>query len=109
MQQIFGPGFAGATQHEKLERTARELEAVVLTQLLGAMRRTVPEGGLFGESLADDVFRSMLDEELARVTAERSPFGLADAIVRRMEKGIEERAPAAEGKGESPDRFRRIG
>jgi flagellar protein FlgJ len=109
IQQVFGIGFSGASEHEKLVRTARELEAVVLTQLLGAMRRTVPEGGLFGDSLPDDVFRSLLDEELARTTAERSPFGLARAIVERMERGVEGRAPLTEGKSEASGSFRRIG
>ncbi|GJM44470.1 MAG: hypothetical protein DHS20C21_13120 [Gemmatimonadota bacterium] len=88
MSEIFGAGFDGLSEQGRLRKTAQELESVVLTQLMAAMRNTVPEGGLFEKSAADDIFRSMLDGELARVTAEKSPFGLAEAIVDRFEKSV---------------------
>jgi flagellar protein FlgJ len=113
VESLFGPGFAGATDRVKLQRAAQEMEAVVLTQLLGAMRSTVPESDLFGQSLSNDVFQSMLDQELARVTAERSPFGLAESLLQSLEKHVkqpEEPTEAPEGE-KTPDgaRFRRIG
>lgn len=113
VSDILGPGFAGASDHEQLVRTARELETVVLTQMMSAMRKTVPEGGLFQSSLSDDVFRSMLDEEIARATAEKSPFGLADAIVKSLENRVKEPSGSTEMPNEAappPDgAFRRIG
>jgi flagellar protein FlgJ len=83
---IFGPGFAALPERERLARAARELEAVVVAQLLASMRRTVPEGGLFERSPAEDVFQSMLDGEMARKVADRSPFGLADAVARQLSR-----------------------
>ena len=81
---IFGPGFSGLGRPDQLRRVATEFEAVVLAQLLSGLRKTVPKGGLFGQSASEEIFQSMLDSELARVTAERSPFGLADAMVKRF-------------------------
>jgi peptidoglycan hydrolase FlgJ len=98
---VLGPGFSGMNERGKLQRTAQELEAVVVTQLLQSMRDSVPEGGLFEKSAADDVFRSMLDGELARVVAKKSPFGLADAIMDRLGKGLQEADAAAESRGEA--------
>ena len=81
---IFGPGFSGLSDRARLDRAAKELEAVVVQQLFETMRKTVPEGGLLEKSAADDVFRSMLDGELSRVVADKSPFGLAEAISKEL-------------------------
>jgi flagellar protein FlgJ len=101
-QEIFGPGFAGLSEKEKIRRTATELEAVVLAQILSSLRKTVPDGGLFESSLSHDVFRSMLDAELARATAERSPFGLADAMVESFENRFKPEEEEAERADELP-------
>jgi flagellar protein FlgJ len=111
---VLGPGFSGLSEEQRLERTARELETVLVTQLLKTMRETVPEGGLFGKSLADDVFRSMLDEQIARATSEKSPFGLADAVVESLRDRIKNAGESTESAKEGaslPARgeFRRIG
>ncbi|MBZ0270094.1 rod-binding protein [bacterium] len=98
---VLGPGFSGMNERAQLQRTAQELEAVVVTQLLESMRNSVPEGGLFEKSAADDVFRSMLDGELARVVARKSPFGLADAIMDRLGERLQEADAPAESMGEA--------
>ncbi|MCA9752868.1 MAG: rod-binding protein [Gemmatimonadetes bacterium] len=85
---IFGPGFDSLSRPDQIRRTAQELEAVVLTQLLSTMRSTVSETDLFGKSPGHDVFQSMMDAEIARETAKRSPFGLADAITKELEKQV---------------------
>ncbi len=110
---VLGAGFAALPPKEKLRRAATELEAVVLTQLLAAMRETVPEGGLFEESSSNEIFRSMLDQELARSTAAKSPFGLADAVMKQFDAAFKVPHGAAEapigGAGVRPGTFRRIG
>jgi flagellar protein FlgJ len=93
VQEIFGAGFAGMTEEKQIRKAATELEAIVVTQLLSAMRKTVPEGSLFEESPSNEIFRSLLDVELARETAKTSPFGLADAIVKEF-RGVTAAADA---------------
>jgi flagellar protein FlgJ len=92
---IFGPGFGGLSERERLARTARELEAVVVAQIFSTMRETVPDSGLFEKSAADDIFRSMLDEQLAREVSERSPFGLAEAVEKELARKLSADAAAA--------------
>jgi flagellar protein FlgJ len=81
---IFGPGFQGLSQQKRLEKTAKELEAVVVSQVFAAMRKTVPDSGLFEKSEADDIFRTMLDDQLARVVADQGPFGLAKSVTKEL-------------------------
>jgi flagellar protein FlgJ len=113
---MFGPGFSGLTERAQLERAARELESVVVNQLFTTMRKSVPKSGLVEESPATEMFRSMLDTELARVAAEKSPFGLADAIVARFTR--EDAVKPGSETAEAPSKdtaaalrpgFRRIG
>jgi flagellar protein FlgJ len=98
-REVFGAGFDGLPRREQLRAAARELEAVVVAQVFGAMRKSVPESGLFGDSVANDLFRTMLDAELARHAARKSPFGLADSLVREYENGIKGVGAEAEGAG----------
>jgi flagellar protein FlgJ len=81
---IFGPGFQGLSEQKRLEKTAKELEAVVVSQVFAAMRKTVPDSGLFEKSEADDIFRTMLDDQLARVVADQGPFGLAKSVTKEL-------------------------
>ena len=100
--EIFGVGFAGLTRRDQLGKVATELEAVVLTQLLSTMRETVPEGGLLESSATEDLFKSLLDGEIARNVAEKSPFGLARSVVAEFENRVKAEEEAAEGPTGSP-------
>jgi flagellar protein FlgJ len=98
--EVFGPGFSSLSEREQTQRAARELESVLLAQLLSAMRKTVPSGGLFGESSSNEIFREMLDTELARQVSTKSPFGLAEAVMRSLENRFKGNPASAEPRGD---------
>jgi len=60
--------------------TAAELQVMFLTQLLRAMRRTVPEGDFLPRSPARTVYEGMFDRTLADALAARDPLGLVRAL-----------------------------
>jgi Rod binding domain-containing protein len=77
---------AGAdTPHDALRDAAQEFEAIFLAQMLGAMTQ-----GLRGDDLAGDgqgdVFRDMLNEEVAKLISRSGGVGVADAVLREMLK-----------------------
>ena len=102
-QEIFGVGFSGLDQKAQLRRAAEEMEAVVLNQMLASMRKSVPDGGLWGKSAGNEVFRSMFDEEIAREAAASSPFGLADQLVEQMEKTVKAAQASTDAQGGPAD------
>lgn len=55
---------------------ARELGEVFFTQLIAALRQTLPEG-LFPQVPGRDVYESMFDRQLAEELASGDPLGLA--------------------------------
>lgn len=55
----------------------QELEVVFLTQLVEALRRTLPDGALFPKTPGSDVYEGLFDREMATALAERDPLGMA--------------------------------
>lgn len=78
---------------------AREFEAMLLAQVIGAMRRTIPESGLLAASTTRRVLDGAFDHEVAASLLRRHDLGLARTLVRQLEK-----APSAplEVRGTTP-------
>ena len=59
---------------------AKELEVVFLTQLLRAMRKTIPENDLLPRAPARDVYEGVFDRSVATSMAEQDPLGIVRGI-----------------------------
>ncbi len=73
----------------KLRALSQEFEGLFLKQMLDAMRKSIPHGGLLEPSLAEETFTSMLDERLAGQAARRSQGGLGDALYRQLARRLD--------------------
>lgn len=62
---------------------ATELGSLFVLQVLQAMRRTVPKGGLLEKGFAHETYMSMFDQEIAKHIAQREDLGL-NAILQRQ-------------------------
>jgi len=71
-----------------LKKSCQDFEAIFIQSMLKAMRKTVPEGGLFAKSNATKIFEDMLDQEFAVSIAKNQSVGLAEQIYRQMEKNL---------------------
>jgi len=76
---------------------ARQLETVFLTQLLQAMRRTVPESDLLPRSPERETYEGVFDGAVAEALAERDPLGLVGAVAGRLKS--EPRSTDSQGGG----------
>lgn len=59
---------------------ARELGVTFLTQLLGAMRRTIPDAGLLPRSPSRDVLEGVFDRAVAESMSRSDPLGLGTRL-----------------------------
>lgn len=81
LEALVGASADGRTGKARDEAAAaRELSTLFLTQLIGAMRKTVPEAGLFPRSEARTVFEGAFDRTMAEVLGAQDPFGLVKAM-----------------------------
>ena len=59
---------------------AKELEVLFLTQLLRAMRKTIPENDLLPRAPARDIYEGVFDRAVAASMAERDPLRIVHSI-----------------------------
>ncbi len=76
-------------QLKALRESTREFEALYVNEMFKAMRKTIPEGGLFEKNMTTDIFQEMMDMELARETAKADGIGLGLAMYNQMKGVIE--------------------
>ena len=72
---------------EELQEAVNSFVSLFVEQMFGAMRDTVPEGGIIDGGYAEEVFTDMLDEEISEMGAEQSNFKeLNQAVYRQLDR-----------------------
>lgn len=73
---------------ERLKQATADFEGMFVKQLLSVMRKTIPkdkDGGLFGESQGEKMFKDLLDGEYAKVMSSRANgIGLKEAMIKQL-------------------------
>ncbi len=69
---------------DEARKAAQEFESFLLYYLIKTMRETVQESEFLGNRRSEQVYRSMLDEQVANRLAERGGLGMGDAIYRQI-------------------------
>jgi peptidoglycan hydrolase FlgJ len=80
----------------RLRQAARDLEGVFVAELFKAMRETVPEGGLTDGGMGEEMFTSLLDQNLAPQVGAGWNRGIGDALYRQLRGAL---AQPPEGTG----------
>ena len=71
--------FGNVNSEKKIEKVSREFESIFLHKLLSSMRKTVPKSGLL-DSFATDMYKSMMDEEIAKEMSKNKGMGMGEMI-----------------------------
>lgn len=86
--QARGTGAAltnGAARNDpRLRETAQSFEAVLLGQLTGLMLEATPVNETFGGGQGEEMFRSMLSQEIGKSMARRGGIGLSQPVLDQM-------------------------
>ena len=69
---------------QSVDATAREFEAVFLSQMAKLMLESAEAGGEFGGGHGESVFRGVLAEEIGKAASNGAGIGLAPAVARQM-------------------------
>lgn len=71
---------------EKLRKACKEFESVFTYELLKSMRRTVEKCDLFHGGKGEEIYESLLDQELAKTMAGHGPRSLSSILYRQLKK-----------------------
>jgi peptidoglycan hydrolase FlgJ len=74
-----------------LRKSSQEFEALLLMEMLKAMRKSVPDGGLFEKDTSTELFRDMLDSETAKTASRGKGLGIGEAMYKQMAVLIEKK------------------
>ena len=78
------PQTADKADEIRLKKACKDFEAIILNKLFSAMRKTVPEDGLFEKSFGEKIYQSMLDEELSKEIAHSRGMGLGELLFKQL-------------------------
>jgi Rod binding domain-containing protein len=67
-------------------KVAEEFEAIFTSYMMRAMRKTVNKSELIPESLGENIYTDMLDDEYAKIISENASLGLADLIFDEIQR-----------------------
>lgn len=70
----------------KLRNSCREFEAIYINEMYKAMRKTVPDSGLFKKDMANTLYQEMIDMQMARETASGDGMGIGKAMYEQLKK-----------------------
>lgn len=76
---------------QSLKKSSQEFETLFVLEMCKAMRKAVPEGGLFEKSSATEMFTEMLDTETAKAATADKGLGIAEAVYNQMAELIEKK------------------
>jgi Rod binding domain-containing protein len=71
----------------KLRESVRDVEAVFLKDMLSAMRRALPKSSLV-QSAGADLFRDLMDGEVAKAASRRSDLGIGRTLYQTLSKQL---------------------
>jgi murein DD-endopeptidase MepM/ murein hydrolase activator NlpD len=89
----------GADRERELKKAAAEFESLFLNQMLKTMRKTIEKSELFHGGRGEEIYTSMLDEELSKSMAGAGGIGLGDVLLRQLAGSETSSAP---GPGAAP-------
>ena len=72
----------------KLREATNEFEAIFIQQMLKTMRKTSLESEFIKKSEGEKIFRSMLDEQYAILSAKSGSLGLGEMIFQQLRSNL---------------------
>jgi flagellar protein FlgJ len=69
---------------KQIKKACQDFEAIFTGFMLKAMRKTVQKSELFGSNKEEDMFRDMMDDEIAKSSSQRGSMGIADLLYKQL-------------------------
>ncbi|ABA88401.1 flagellar rod-binding protein FlgJ [Syntrophotalea carbinolica DSM 2380] len=69
---------------ESLRKSCQDFEAIMLKSMLKEMRSTIPKDGLLGEGNDQEMFRDLMDQEVAMQMSRTQGIGIAESLYKQL-------------------------
>ena len=78
------PGAPSGAGSDRLREVAQDFESIFIFQMLDIMNVGLATDGPFGGGPGEKMFRSLMNEEIAKSISASSGFGIGDAVYRQL-------------------------
>ncbi len=87
LEQLVDPNRQAQSQEGRdlaLKKAVTEFESLFIYQMLKAMRESIPKSGLLGNSREEEIYKSMLDQEMAKNLTGKGGVGLSELLLKQL-------------------------
>ncbi|MBI5893019.1 MAG: peptidoglycan DD-metalloendopeptidase family protein [Deltaproteobacteria bacterium] len=77
-------GVGAASDKEDIKKAAQDFEAIFINYMLKTMREGVSKSGLLHGGNAEEMYTSMMDEELSKAIAQKGGIGLGSILLKEF-------------------------
>jgi len=70
-----------------LRKACAEFESIFIHYMLRAARKALPEDGLFDNTNESKIYKSMMDEQMARAVTKGRGLGLGELLYNQLSEG----------------------
>jgi peptidoglycan hydrolase FlgJ len=67
-----------------LKEVTQEFEALLIKQMLNAMKKTITKSGLNDGGMAENIFEDFLYDEYSKIMAKTGDFGIANILYKQL-------------------------
>lgn len=85
-QNIQQDAAKAAKSEKEMKKACADFEAMFLTKMLEAMRKTIPKSGLLDGGKQEEIYTYFMDENLAKLAAQGKGTGLGQWLYKEMAK-----------------------
>ena len=75
----------------RLKKACQDFEAILITNMLQEMRKTIPKTGFLESGHGNDIYRSMMDQKIADKIASDKGLGIGAILYKQLQKYCDER------------------
>ena len=83
----------GTRNDNRLKKACADFEGLFLNMMVQTMRKTIPEGGIFGKSHQSDMYDALFLQEVSTKLAKERGLGIGDALYRQVRRKIDMNGP----------------
>jgi len=76
---------------KSLRESSRQFETLFVGEMFKAMRKSLPDGGLFEKDMSTEMYTEMLDMETAKEATRGKGLGIAEAMYHQLAGLIEQK------------------
>ncbi len=91
---------AGNGNMKKLEKAAKDFEAILMSQFFRIMHSTVGDEGVIDRSFSRKIYEEMIQNEFAGAFCEQGGFGLQKVLVDKFKRCVDDKVVKNHENGE---------